>query len=271
MLNLTRQTIHLPGYPAQEELIVVFDQPEARRTLILRECAYGLELLLPSLSPYPVAVLDFWYTSEAGQSERDPADPAPVAQIVIHSPAQTEDPVGRVRFFPQRTLVDFERGVERLETQRAGYVDLCYAYPLGDYPPVEQVANHQGVQVFRTLTDAGEPSPTWFTTDLDDTGSAAHGHQFSIGDLITALRALGRKPGTVEAALGDPERLRQLFCAAIECGLLTPAGLADWQSWPWCRSCRETLPPTEHAHACAKCGATLCNACASHSARCPGC
>ncbi len=271
MLNLTRQTVKLPTCGEQEELVVVFDHTEARGTLILRECAFGLELLIPSISPFPVAVLDFWHTSEAGQIDRDPADPAPALQIIVHSPAQTEDPVGRVRFFPRRTLVDFERGVERLEAQRAGYVDLFYAYPLGDYPPVEQIVNHNGVQVFRTLTDAGEPSPTWFTTDPDDAGPAARGYQFGLNDLITALRALDRRPGTLEAALGDPERLRQLFCAAIECNLLTADGLADWQSWPWCRSCRETLPPTEHTHVCAKCGATLCNACASHSPYCPGC
>ena len=50
MLNLTRQTIKLPTCPEQEELVVVFDHTEARGTLILRECAYGLEVLIPRIT-----------------------------------------------------------------------------------------------------------------------------------------------------------------------------------------------------------------------------
>ena len=48
MLNLTRQprSDGLPG----EELIFHFDRPEARGTLVLRECAYGLEIVTLDVS-----------------------------------------------------------------------------------------------------------------------------------------------------------------------------------------------------------------------------
>lgn len=38
-----------------------------------------------------------------------------------------------------------------------------------------------------------------------------------------------------------------------------------------CASCEEIIPPGEHSHECVGCGATLCNRCATGSARCPAC
>jgi len=38
-----------------------------------------------------------------------------------------------------------------------------------------------------------------------------------------------------------------------------------------CVSCREIIPLDEHSHECVGCDATLCNYCATASARCPGC
>jgi hypothetical protein len=256
MLNLARQprSDGLPG----EELMLCFDQPEARGTLVLRECASGLELLCPDVSPYPLAVLDFWYAASRLQSD---AEALPL-QIVVHSPAQTTDPMGRVQFYPQRTQVDFERGVERIDGEG---IDFFYAYPLGDYPPVEQVVNHEGVQVFRTLT------ATWYTTDPADAGAVAAGRQFDIHDVILALQALGRRGLASDAALGDPVLLRQLLVSAIAAGIITRDGIAYWQSWPRCVSCDEIIPPDEHSHECFACGAILCSHCFSARARCPRC
>jgi len=39
----------------------------------------------------------------------------------------------------------------------------------------------------------------------------------------------------------------------------------------WCVSCGEIIPPDDHSHECVVCGATLCNFCATASARCPNC
>jgi hypothetical protein len=263
MLHLTRQTVRLPGSPEQEELVLAFDQPAAQGTLILRECACGLELLCPDLSPYPLAVLDFWYAANA------PDAAAPPVQIIVHSPAQTADPLGRVQFFSQRTQVDFERGVERLDRADG---DFCYAYPLGDYPPVEQVVNHQGVQVFRALDSDGEPSATWYTTDPADAGAVAGGHQFDIREVILGLQAPGRRVPASAGRPSDPGRLRELLVSAIAAGIITRDGIVDWQSWPRCGSCGETIPPAEHPQVCIVCSTTtLCNSCASARARSPGC
>lgn len=133
-MNLTLQSAQLPDEQPRKELVVRFDDSEARGTVILRECAYGLEIILPDAAALPVGALDFWHTSPAGQAERSPDDPAPVAQIILHSPAQTDDPVGRVRFFPDRTVVDFETGVTR--QAGPGAAPACYGYALTDYPAV---------------------------------------------------------------------------------------------------------------------------------------
>jgi len=74
-----------------------------------------------------------------------------------------------------------------------------------------------------------------------------------------------------DVTLGDPALLHQLLVSAIAAGIIIRDGIVDWQSWPRCASCGETIPPDEHTHACPVCGATLCNACASARARCPGC
>jgi hypothetical protein len=217
MLNLIRQTVKLPCSDEQEELVLTFDQPAARGTLILRECTYGLELLCPDVSPYPLAVLDLWHASPEVD---EPAGAAPPVQIVIHSPAQTEDPLGRVRFFPRRTQVDFERGVERCDVADG---DFFFAYPLGDYPPVEQIVNHQGVRVFRALDGDGQSCPTWFTTDPARANLAADGPHFCLADIVPVPSLAATQ------ALADLGKLSDLLRVAIAAGHITPAG---WQDRP---------------------------------------
>jgi hypothetical protein len=214
MVNLIRQTVKLPASPPEEELVIAFDQPEARGTVILRQCPFGLEIILPDVAPIPVAVLDFWHASETGQIDRVPDDPAPVGQIVVHSPAQNSDPVGRVRFFPARTIVDFEMGIRR-ETSPTGPV---WGYPLAEYPPVELLVNHAGVQVYRALAGDGQPSSTWFTTDPDRADLTMDGPHFWLTDLTD-------DPATRLDAVINPARLRQLLRTAIDCGQVTVDGL----------------------------------------------
>jgi len=271
MLNLTRQprSDGLPG----EELVLRFDQPEARGTLILRECAYGLEIVAPDLHPDPVALLDLYYAAAAHLDARARSGdtvPDPACQIIIHTPAQTEDALGRVRFFADHTEVDFDPGVTEWQSgaDAAGGV---YGYPLADYPSVALAASARGVTVFHTCTDDQAPSPHWCTTDPTDAGPLAGGHQFDIRDVILALGALGRCMPASEVLLSDPALLRETLVSAIAAGIITRDGIVDWQSWPRCVSCDEIIPPDAHSHACIACGAVLCNHCFSARARCSSC
>jgi|GEM_PF-1902555 len=271
MLNLSRQPRRdgLPG----EELIFHFDQPEARGTLVLRECAYGLEIVAPDLHPDPVALLDLYYAGAAHLDARGSSsetEPDPACQIIIHTPAQTEDALGRVRFFADHTEVDFDPGVTEWQngTDASG---ASYGYSLADYPPVVLAAHAHGVMVFHTCTEDGEPSPYWYTTDPSDVGPLAGGHQFDIRDVILALAALGRRTPAPETVTSDPARVRETLVSAIAAGIITRDGIVDWQGWPPCVSCAALIPPEEHSHACIACGATLCNYCFSARARCPSC
>lgn len=207
----------MPGQlPAgQEELVIAFDKPEARGTVILHACAYGLELILPDVSPWPVAVLDFWHTSAAGQADRPADDPAPVAQLIVHSPAQHDDPLGRVRFFPAQTVVDFEWGVTEVRTARARH----FAYDLDEYPPIELLVRHQGVAVYQALAGDGRPCPGWFTTDPDRAVLTADGPHFRLADITAS-------PAEEVRAIVDPAILRAVLRRAITAGQVTAQGLA---------------------------------------------
>ena len=271
MLNLTRQprSDGLPG----EELVLRFDQPEARGILVLRECAYGLEIVIPNLHPDPVGLLDFYYTAPAhldAKARSAETEPDPVCQIIIHTPAQTEDALGRVRCFADHTEVDFDPGVTESQSGADAAV-VTYGYPLTDYPPVALVVDARGVTVFHTYTEDGTTSPHWYTTDPTDAGPVAGGCQFDIRDVILALRALGRHAPAPDAVLSDPALLRETLVSAVAAGIITRDGIVDWQSWPRCVSCDEIIPPDAHSHACVACGATLCNHCFSARARCPSC
>lgn len=211
MLNVT------PGQlpEGQEELVIAFDKPEARGTVVLRECAYGLELILPDVSPWPVAVVDFWHTSEAGQNDRRPDDPAPVAQIIVHSPAQHDDPLGRVRFFSAQTVVDFERDVAEVRTPAGRQ----FGYDLDEYPPIELLVQHQGVTVYRALAGDGRPCPGWFTTDPDKADLTVDGPHFRLADITAG-------PAEEVQAAADPASLQSVLRRAIAAGQVTAQGLA---------------------------------------------
>jgi len=89
-------------------LVFEFDGPDAKGTVILDESGYGLQVLYPDVHPeHPVALLDLFYRSPNGQEVPD----SPPLQIEIYTPAQDDDPVCQVRFFPARTQVRFEPGV----------------------------------------------------------------------------------------------------------------------------------------------------------------
>ena len=271
MLNLTRQA-RSDGLPG-EELVLRFDQPEARGTLVLRQCAYGLEIVIPNLHPDPVGLLDFYYAAPAhldAKARSADTEPDPLCQIIIHTPAQTEDALGRVRCFADHTEVDFDPGVTAW--QRAAVPPgITYGYPLADYPPVELMINSRGVTVFHTYTEDPMVSAYWYTTDPADAGPLAGGHQFDIRDVILALRALGHRTPASDGVLSDMACLRDLLVSAIAAGIITRDGIVDWQSWPRCSSCGEIIPPDEHSHECIACSAVLCNHCASARARCPSC
>jgi hypothetical protein len=223
-----------------------------RSLLVLQEFRYAA-----------VAHLDA--RAHSGDTELDPA-----CQIIIHTPVQTEDALGRVRFFADHTEVDFDPGVTEWQsgTDAVGGV---YGYPLADCPSVALAAHIHGVMLFHTCTEDGEPSPYRYTANPSDVAPPADGHQFDVRDVILALAALGRRMPTPETLRSDPARVRETLVSAIAAGIITQDGIMDWQSWQRCVSCDALIPPEEHSHACIACGATLCNHCFSARARCPSC
>ena len=119
--SLTGGKIGLDQDRGQVRLTLRLNKPEAKGTLILVEDSYGFWLECPAVHPEPLALLDLFYASTEAQSE---GLLGPPFQIVLHSPAQTEDPMGRARFYPFGMLVDFEQGVI--------YKDATYHYPFDD-------------------------------------------------------------------------------------------------------------------------------------------
>lgn len=97
-------------------LVFTFDRPEAKGTIILEESGYGLYVLCPDIHPeLPVALLDLFYPSPEAQD----IPGGPPLQIELFSPAQTEDPLGHARCFPDGTRVRFEFGVTELKPGKA--------------------------------------------------------------------------------------------------------------------------------------------------------
>jgi len=97
-------------------LVFTFDRPEAKGTIILEESGYGLYVLCPDIHPeLPVALLDLFYSSPEAQD----IPGSPPLQIEFFSPAQTEDPLGQARCFPEGTRVRFEFGVTELKPGNA--------------------------------------------------------------------------------------------------------------------------------------------------------
>ncbi len=106
-------------------LAFTFDRPEARGTIILDESGYGLYVLCPDVHPeQPLALLDLFYPSPAGQE----VPGGPPLQIEFFSPAQTEDPLGQARCFPEGTRVRFEAGAIERKTGKA-LPDHEFGYP----------------------------------------------------------------------------------------------------------------------------------------------
>ena len=110
---LTDRKIGLDQNRGQVRLALRLNKPEAKGTLILVEDGYGFWLECPDVHPEPLALLDLFYASTEAQSE---GLQGPPFQIVLHSPAQTEDPLGRARFYTAGTLVYFEQGVPYRES-----------------------------------------------------------------------------------------------------------------------------------------------------------
>lgn len=88
-----------------------FDKDEAKGTIVLKPSAYGLDVYCPEVHEEPLALLDLFYASPSAIDAEYEAVPF---QIVFDSPKQSGDPLGRVRFFPEGTRVDFEQGVQEI-------------------------------------------------------------------------------------------------------------------------------------------------------------
>ena len=109
-------TVNLLQTETGLRLVFNFDRPEAKGTIILEEFGYGLYVLCPDVHPeLPVALLDLFYPSPEGQE----IPGGPPLQIEFFSPAQTEDPLGQARCFPEGTRVRFELGVTELKPGKA--------------------------------------------------------------------------------------------------------------------------------------------------------
>lgn len=105
-----------------------FDSDDAKGTIILEQDEYGLAVYCPEVSEGRVALLDLFYKSPNGQ--KYPERPTPPFQIVFDSPNQTDDPLGRVRFFPEDTRVDFMQGVQEIKPGPALHLKE-FGYPPG--------------------------------------------------------------------------------------------------------------------------------------------
>ncbi len=93
-------------------LTISFDRNEASGIVTLEESAYGLSVKCEGIEgDAPVTLLDLYPRSPANLAEETGEQPQ--MQIIFHDPVATEDPVGRVRFFADRTRVDFESGVSQ--------------------------------------------------------------------------------------------------------------------------------------------------------------
>lgn len=92
-------------------ITITMEGAEARGTLILREGAYGFDVLCPDVSEHPLALLDLFYASPSGGDPESSKAGLPL-QIVVNSPEQTEDALAFAQFWPDGTLVDFEFGAE---------------------------------------------------------------------------------------------------------------------------------------------------------------
>lgn len=94
----------------------------------------GIEIYIPEVSENPVAYIDLYYFFNPDEGEwREAfrlAGGTPLVQMLINDP-RTEDAVGSVLLYKDRTLVDFDAGAEI----------LANSYPIGviglDFPEAE--------------------------------------------------------------------------------------------------------------------------------------
>jgi hypothetical protein len=107
------------------------NKPEALGRLVLEESPYGYWLSCPHLHHEPLALLDLYYASSEGQAQSQTSandGEGPPFQIVLFSPSQTEDPLGRARFFPKGTQVDFELDTVQ-QTPQGEFAPLVFCFP----------------------------------------------------------------------------------------------------------------------------------------------
>ncbi|MBU0494072.1 MAG: hypothetical protein KKA73_28770 [Chloroflexi bacterium] len=104
----------------------VFDEAEARGTIVIEPCGYGLWVTFPEVDGEPALLLDLYYQSAARCDADQPAAPG----VAIHSPQTTPDMVAYARFCPapRGTRVEFETGVQLCRTP-TGEPD--WGYPAG--------------------------------------------------------------------------------------------------------------------------------------------
>jgi hypothetical protein len=102
-----------------DQLILEFNQAEAKGKIALQESAYGLDIILPEYCPYPVALVDLFYLSNAAKD----GDRAQIPQIVIQDPMTTDDALAYVRFYEHAARIAFENGVRMVEVDK-DYGDL---------------------------------------------------------------------------------------------------------------------------------------------------
>lgn len=96
-------------------IVVKFDKPEAKGTLVLEECAYGFYLYCPQVhAKDPVAILDLFYASP--EAEKCEVERAGLPLVIgLFSPGQSEDPLGSADCFPKGTRVQFDVGAREVK------------------------------------------------------------------------------------------------------------------------------------------------------------
>lgn len=111
-------------------IVIDMDVYGGKGIVVIEECSYGLVVSFPEKVEGDAAMIDLYYASDEHKENVDLVETGP-PQFLVSSPSQTADPVGRVRFFPEGTVIDFELGVEefKLKDSSMGFEETVYGYP----------------------------------------------------------------------------------------------------------------------------------------------
>lgn len=121
--------INVADFPPETVWHFVFDEPEAKGTVIVEPGVYGLHLGVDGYKDgFPVAQIDLFYMSVAGQNSIEPlchGNP----QVVVYCP-ERQDTLALARMTPDGARLILGGGVRKLDVP--GVSDIVYGYDNSD-------------------------------------------------------------------------------------------------------------------------------------------